>query len=285
MYLIKFIIHVVIEQQPYAPWLAPYAFSIIVVGFFFFLFKIFETAFAHYYNRPLFRYYLVYKKLTRDQKSILETEFVFYQMLSEKHKKQFEHRVANFINEKKFVERGGVAITERMKLLVAAIGCMLSFGRKNYLYALIDFVLIYPEEFYSSINEHYHKGEFNPREKALVLSWKDFENGYKIENDNLNVGIHEFTHAMQLEAKQAKDIDSVRFTKQFQKILKQLAKVDVREKLEKTRFFRMYAFTNQYEFMAVLAEYFIESPTELKSNFPEIYNYTKTILNFNFNDY
>lgn len=266
-------------------WLAPYAYAVVLIGFLLFLFRIFENWFADKYNRPLIRHYFTYKKLSPNQKQILESEFTFYKKLSPKFKRQFEHRVVSFINSKKFVGREGVEITDRMKVLIAAIGCMLSFGRKHYLYSLIEHILIYPDTFYSTANEDYHVGEFNPAGKALVLSWKVFEEGYKITNDNLNLGIHEFMHAMQLESKQSRDIDSTRFAKQFQNILKRLTTQEVKDKLDQTRYFREYAFTNQYEFMAVLAEYFIESPKEFNSHFPVLYDHTKKLLNFNFSGY
>ncbi len=274
-----------LETEPYAPWLAPYAYAIVLVGFFLFLFRIFENWYSAYFDRPLFRHYLVYKKLSFSQEEILQKSFAFYNKLSPNHKKQFNHRIAKFLSEKEFIGRDGLNVTETMKVLIAAVACMLSFGRKNYSYALINYILIYPDNFYSTINQNYHKGEFNPKEKVLVLSWKDFENGLKIGDDNLNVGIHEFMHAMQLESKAAKDIDSARFLKHFQSILKQLTKQEVREQLDRTRYFREYAFTNQYEFMAVLAEYFFESPENFKKNFPQIYNHTKKLLNFNFAGY
>lgn len=266
-------------------WLAPYAYTIVLLGFGFFLFRIFENWYSSAFDKPLFRHYLVYKKISKEQERILETEFHFYTLLSQKHKRQFKHRVATFISDKKFVGRENLELTDRMKTLIAAVGCMLSFGRKHYEYTLIDFVLIYPEEFYSTMNEAYHRGEFNPREKALVLSWKDFENGYRITDDNLNLGIHEFMHAMQLEARKGRDVDAARFTKQFQNILKRLTDQKVKDTLDETRYFRKYAFTNQYEFMAVLAEYFIESPTDFKDHFPQLYDHTKKLLNFNFPGY
>lgn len=268
-----------------ASWLAPYAYSIVLLGFAFALFRAFENWYAGRYNRPLFRHYFVYKKLHPEQLGVLEKEFLFYQKLSPKYKRQFEHRVASFIKDKKFIGREEMIVTERMKVLIASVGIMLSFGRKNYDYGLIDYILIYPDEFYSTLNNSHHKGEFNPREKALVLSWKDFEKGYRITDDNLNLGIHEFMHAMQLEAKKGNDIDSSRFSKQFQNILKQLTKQEVKNKLDETRYFREYAFTNQYEFMAVLAEYFIESPKDFKTHFPRLYNYTQTMLNFRYAGY
>ncbi len=266
-------------------WLAPYAYLIVLLGFGFFLFRVFENWYADRYDRPFFRHYWVYRKLKPAQLSVIENEFEFYSKLTKKERLQFQHRLSRFLAEKKFIARGEIVLTDRMKVLIGAVGCMVSFGRKNYEYDLIDYILIYPEEFFSNINDSYHKGEFNPRERALVLSWKHFEKGYKISNDKLNLGIHEFMHAMQLESKQSRDIDSNRFSKQFQNILKQLTDDEVRARLDETKFFRNYAFTNQYEFMAVLAEYFFEAPEELENQFPVIYEATQKLLNFRYAGY
>ncbi|PKA82345.1 hypothetical protein ATE92_0473 [Ulvibacter sp. MAR_2010_11] len=274
-----------LQPDENATWLAPYAYTIVLLGFAFFLFRVFENWYASFYDKPLYRHYFVYKRLSASQLKVLEEEFMFYRKLSPRHKKQFQHRLLWFLKNKKFVARENLEVTERMKVLVSAVGCMLAFGRKNYEYPLIEFILLYPKEFYSALNDSYHKGEFNPRERALVLSWKDFEEGYKITDDNLNLGIHEFMHAMQLEAIQSRDIDSSRFGKQFQKILQHLTTKEVKDKLDETKYFRAYAFTNQYEFMAVLTEYFIESPSEFKSHFPTLYDHTQKLLNFRFAGY
>lgn len=260
-------------------WLAPYALSIVLIGLLFFFFRIYENWYADNKDRPLYTNLFVFRKLTHSQIKILELHFSFYGKLTVKQKKQFQHRVSTFISEKNFVGREGLHVTEKMKTLIAAVGVMLSFGRKNYTYSLIDNILIFPNEFYSNNNEAFHKGEFNPKEKTLVFSWKDFEDGYSIEDDNINLGIHEFMHAMHIEAKVSNDIDASRFLKQFNEILKRLSNEELKKLLDETRFFRDYAFTNQYEFMAVLAEYFMESPAELKSTFPKVYNLVRTSLN------
>ncbi len=274
-----------LQTDENATWLAPYAYTIVLLGFCFFLFRVFENWYASKYDRPFYRHYFVFRKLSSHQTSVLKNEFDFYNLLTKKEKRQFQHRVAVFLKDKKFVGRGGLEITDRIKTLIAAVGCMLSFGRKNYDYHLINYIIVYPDEFFSKLNDSYHKGEFNPRERALVLSWKHFEEGYQISNDNLNLGIHEFMHAMQLESKNSADIDSTRFSKQFQNILQSLTQQEVKDKLDATRFFRDYAFTNQYEFMAVLAEYFFESPKDFESHFPDIYDSTKKMLNFRFAGY
>ncbi len=195
---------IILQSEPYAPWLAPYAYGIVLFGIAFFLYRVFENLFAVYFNKPLFRHYLVYKKLPASQVAILENNFDFYNKLSENHRKQFNHRIVQFLSEKKIIGREEILITEQMKILIAAVACMLSFGRRNYTYSLIEYILIYPAEFFSTTNQNYHKGEFNPKERVLVLSWKDFESGLKDGNDNLNVGIHEFMHAMQIEGQNEK---------------------------------------------------------------------------------
>lgn len=278
--MVKFLL-----QESETAWLAPYAYTIVLLGFAFFLFRVFENWYAGKFSKPLIRHYLSYRKLSYPRQLVLEKELRFYNQLSPKHKIQFQHRVATFIKEKNFVGRQGLEVTDRMKTLIAGIGCMLSFGRKNYLYSLIEHILLYPSEFYSTVNDAEHKGEFNPRERAMVLSWADFEKGYEIDNDNINLGIHEFMHAMQLEAKKSRDLDSNRFQTEFQNILKRLTHQEVKDTLDKTRFFRAYAFTNEFEFMAVLAEYFIESPEEFQSHFPQLFEHMRKLLNFRFAGY
>ena len=157
---------------------------------------------------------------------------------------------------------------------------MVTFGRKHYSYELVDQILVYPDVFYSNANDAYHKGEFNPMQRTIVFSWKDFEHGYQITDDNLNVGIHEFVHALQIGAIKSDDIDSLRLERVFQRILKRLTQQELKDKLDEVKYFRAYAFTNQYEFMAVMVEYFFESPEDFKTHFPELYNHVRTLLNY-----
>ncbi|MBE15356.1 MAG: hypothetical protein CL867_03845 [Cytophagaceae bacterium] len=266
-------------------WLAPYALAAVGFWLLFMIFRLIETWYANKQNRLLYRDILIFRKLSRKQKEHLSQNFSFYNQLDAKQKRRFEHRVARFIGVKEFVGREGLEVTQEMKLLIAAVGCMLTFGRKHYQYRLVDYILVYPEPFYSHMNDAYHKGEFNPMQKALVLSWKDFEQGYHITDDNLNLGIHEFMHALQLDARQSNDIDALRFERQFQKILHRLTDPSLKQRLDEVKYFRAYAFTNQYEFMAVLAEYFFESPADFRSNFPKVYEHTRTLLNFDFAHY
>lgn len=263
-------------------WLVFIGIGLTICWMLYIVFRIMETKYAQRTNKLLYRDMFLFRTLSRKQKEFLSKNFSFYTSLNQRQKRRFEHRVATFIKQKEFIGRDGFVVTQEVKLLIAAVGCMLTFGRKHYVYNLIENILIYPEPFYSAINETYHKGEFNPRQKALVLSWPDFEHGYRITDDNLNLGIHEFMHALQLDARHSTDLDALRFEKQFRLIFDRLKDKDLRDRLDEVKYFRAYAFTNQYEFMAVLAEYFFESPVDFKTHFPKVYAHTKVLLNFDF---
>ena len=83
-----------------------------------------------------------------------------------------------------------------------------------------------------------------------------------------------------------RDISSTIFSDSFKELTDLLTnKEQLRKALIKSKYFRQYAYTNQFEFLAVVIETFIESPEEFKSHFPEVYDKTKQMLNFDFAGY
>lgn len=224
--------------------------------------------------------------LTEAQISILENEFVFYQRLNQDDKIKFQKRVANYLHTLKFISREGFIITDQVTILILATLVMLTFGYKKVNLKSVESILVYPDTFYSTINNQYHKGEFNPKLKALVISWKDFLEGYKIENDNLNLGIHECIHAIHFNAIKYKGTNLEQFVNGLSALIEYVdTNADIKEKLITLPYIREYAFTNQFEFIAVLVETFIETPEHFKAHFPEIYKHIKVMLNFNFANY
>lgn len=262
-------------------------FAALVILFFYYAFKMFEMAYVMRNKKPFFvHFYLKLKKLTPKQQSILRLQFSFYNKLTSKQQLYFEHRVSSFITDKTFIGREGLIISDEVKILISATAVMLTFGFRDFYIALIDKIFVYPNAFYSRVNQEYHKGEFNPKLKALVLSWNDFRQGYNIGDDNLNLGIHEFTHAIHLNSMKEKDVSSTIFRDSFNELTNLLSNNDLlRKKLIASKYFRAYAFTNQFEFVAVLVEYFIETPKEFRNQFPRIYNKVKQMLHFNFAGY
>lgn len=247
----------------------------------------FEQRYAERHKRPFYVHrYLYKKKLSNIQKQILIRDVEFFNRLNSAQQRYFEHRVATFIRDKRFYGRKDFPITDEVQVLIASTAVMLTFGFKEYLIELLDNIVVYPSEFYSKINDSYHKGEFNPQFRTLVLSWEHFKEGFDISNDKVNLGIHEFTHAIHLNSLQSESISALIFNDGYEELLGLLSKDEnLRKQLVASRYFRDYAYTNQYEFLAVIFETFFEMPQEFQRQFPTIYTKTKQMLNFNFANY
>lgn len=262
-------------------------FAALAYLLFHYAFRMAEMAYVLKHKKPLYNhFYMFLKQLSEKQRTILQNHFTFYNNLSDKEKKYFEHRLALFIKDKDFIGRNGNSITDEMKVLISATAVMLTFGFRDFYIGIISKIVVYPSKFYSNTNKAYHRGEFNPKLKALVLSWEDFKAGFNIDNDNLNLGIHEFTHAIHINSIKERDVSSTIFSDSFKELTKLLSINQVlRDKLLNSDYFRKYAFTNQFEFIAVIIENFIETPKEFKLQFPEIYGKVRQMLNFNIAGY
>ncbi|MFD1063132.1 zinc-dependent peptidase [Winogradskyella litorisediminis] len=256
----------------------------IVVVFLYYSYKYIEQTYAEIKKKPFYiNSHLFLTDVSKSQKSILEGQFSFYQKLNRKQKLIFRHRLKRFIKSKTFHGRQSFEVTDEMIVLISATAIMLTFGFRHYLLPKFHSILIYPEAFFSEQNKQLHKGEVNPRLGIIAFSWADFKKGYDIENDNLNLGIHEIGHAIHLSSFKSSDISSQIFMDGFKELKSYLkSNESKRQQLIATKYFRTYAYTNEFEFFAVLLECFIETPEEFKSKFPVLYDSIKTMLNFNF---
>ncbi|MFD1615450.1 zinc-dependent peptidase [Gelatiniphilus marinus] len=258
-------------------------FAVLAYLLLYFAFRMTEMAYVIKHKKPLYNHFYFYlKKLDEQKKYILKNRFAFYKNLSKKEKKYFEHRVALFIKDKDFIGIGENVITDEMRVLISATAVMLTFGFRDFYIAVISKIVVYPKQFYSNTNKAYHRGEFNPKLKTLVISWEDFKAGFSDQSYNLNLGIHEFTHAIHINSIKQRDISSTIFSDTFKELTKLLSINEaLRDRLMASNYFRTYVFTDKFEFVAVIIENFIETPQEFKLQFPIVYAKVRQMLNFN----
>lgn len=243
--------------------------------------NVLESLSVYFFNKPLFvHFYLVKKRLPKTKKEFLEENIRFYQRLNNKQKQYFEHRVTKFIRNYDFIEKDGFEFTPEIKVLIASSYVKLTFGMRRYLTSTFNKIIVYPKAFYSTTTKMYHKGEFNPAYKAIVFSWEDFLLGDVILNDNLNLGIHEFTHALTFHGSKSKDVSARIFYKLFVEITNFMNDKENIGKIKASGYFREYGFTNKVEFTAVIMEHFFETPEDLKKKFPALYQKIRLMLNF-----
>jgi len=253
------------------------------------LFNFFEMAQVEYFVKRQFftDFYIRKRKLSETYKSILKNEFSFYNKLNLKQKQNFDHRVHYYINNWEFTGKD-IEVSKQMKAKVAATAAKLTLGFRDYKIDSIDKIIIYPNAYFSTINKRLHKGEFNMAYKALIFSWEDFEKGYAVEDDNLNLGVHECIHALHVSFLKSRKFSTSAaiFLDSYQELSADLdANKALKQKVLDSGYFRDYAFENQFEFISVLVENFIETPSEFQSQFPRIYKKVKQMLNFNFAGY
>ena len=128
-----------------------------------------------------------------------------YSMLNPSHKKYFEHRLATFMESYQFIGRGGYEVTDETKITIGAVYVMMTFGMRKYITNVFDKIVVYLSEFFSKAHGRNHKGEFNFRYRTIVFSWDDFLSGLAEKEDNLNLGVHEFTHVLSFHGKISND--------------------------------------------------------------------------------
>lgn len=240
-----------------------------------------DFAYTKIYGKPLVVYnHFHLRNLYAEDIRVLYHHSPFYNQLDAYKKRLFKHRLSVFMESKEFVGLNGFEVSRDVKVAVSSIAVMLSFGMRNYLIESVKKIIIYPGPYFSSVNQDYHLGEYNPFLKTLVLSWPDFVAGIGNESDNVNLGVHEFAHALYFGSIQSDDNSSLVFCQGIKKIDQLIKQTDFQKRLERSKYIRSYAFTNKFEFFAVCLEHFIESPVAFHEEFAELFEIIKKMMNF-----
>ena len=231
-----------------------------------------------YSNDFVQRQSLYFHKLNPAYRVPLQKYLTYYQRLDARNKDLFERRVQKFIHLKDFIPRGITEVTDEMKTLIAGSAIQITFGMPRIYFSHFKKILVYPDDYYSKINMHYHQGEVNMN-GIIVLSWRNFAYGYMDDNDARNLGLHEMAHALRLENGIMNneygfldDDDLMEWTKLCFKEIERMRNGT-------NHFFREYGATNSQEFFAVAVENFFERTSEFKQQRPELYAVLARLLN------
>lgn len=208
----------------------------------------------------------------------IEANFDYYRRLQPGFKIEFENKLIEFIDRKDFTPRQMKVVTEEMKVLISAAAVQLTFGLPDIYLQNFERILVYPDDYYSTIFKRYHRGEVNLGGGIIVLSWKSFVSGYADGTDGRNLGLHEMAHALKLE----NGIFNQEYNFLDEDVMKQwtvIAKNTILEIREGTEtFFRSYGGVSIDEFFAVAVENFFEKPVEFKQEHPNLYKFTVLLL-------
>jgi len=204
---------------------------------------------------------------------LLFEKVAYYRLLNDQEQRQFVSRLRYVRNNKRFVGRD-INVREEMEVVISASLVQLTFGLKQFDLEQFDDIHITPTKFYSGIIGQEVKGLTLNRGRIL-LSWADFQQGYLVHDDKINLGLHEWAHALRLDYFASLELE-ILFDDWHVSALHQLQLMHANEHED---LLRNYASTNIEEFWACAVETFFEAPLEFRASIPDLYAKMCLVLN------
>lgn len=191
-------------------------------------------------------------------------------------KQKFVNRVHHYILNKEF-HYIGLEPKEEIPVLTAASAVQVTFGLKNYLMQHFRNIYILADAYRMDNDEELYIGHVAP--EGIYLSWKHFLFGYSDNTDNINVAVHEMSHALLFNNYFAKYGVDQNFRANYEKFSTTTGPILADVITKRQSYLRNYALTNIHEFWAVSVEAFFENPASLKAHMPQLYEALCRVLN------
>jgi Mlc titration factor MtfA (ptsG expression regulator) len=221
-----------------------------------------------------------FSHLISDVHRILTEHNTYYRKLSKQGQQKFMSRVLHLLQSKKFVGYHDLQVTFEMRVLVLSAHVQLTYGFRRFSMSMFKRYILYPEQFYSKYFESDLKGLTG--QGFITLSWKDTLQGFQKEDDNLNLALHEMTHAMVINFHQHAQ-DDLSISRMFAEKDEHFEEkfIELNKSRHTEQYLRDYAFTNKNEFIAVCIEHFFETPREFHTRMPNLYRTICVLLKQN----
>jgi MtfA peptidase len=242
-------------------------------------------------------------------RTILRRRVPLYRQLPADLQQQLRRRILVFLAEKPFLGCGGLALTDEMRVTIAAQACLLRLNRPAEMFPELKRILVYPGAFVVDRVHAAPGGVLREERRALageswqqgqvILSWQDVLDGARVFDDGHNVVLHEFAHQLDQESGSANgaprlgsraaharwaDVMSREFAQLQARIRAREAAhararaewswsgaPDVPAAGEPPDLISDYGATNEAEFFAVVTEVFFEQAAALAARHPALF--------------
>jgi len=227
--------------------------------------------------------------------AILERDFARWRSLNDADRSRLRDELRFFIAERYWEGCGGLAITDEMKVLVAAQACLLLLHRPQDSFSNVSSILMYPSGYFAPTGpvsifgapRVTHGGTMPVLGQAhdrgpVILSWRHARDGAAAD-DGENLVYHEFAHKLDMmngpvdgtppmdTREQAREWREV-MSREFAALRESLLNSPQHPGLAGApSVLRPYALTNPAEFFAVATEVFFERPDALRAERPELH--------------
>jgi Mlc titration factor MtfA (ptsG expression regulator) len=198
---------------------------------------------------------------------------------------RLRERIQIFVGEKSFVGCDGLAVTDEMRVTIAAQACLLILKNRTDFFPKLREILVYPGAFVVDHVRHEPSGVLQEQRRVLsgeswsrgqvILSWEDVLEGAAVVDDGRNVVIHEFAHQLDQEKGYANGAPLLpsreRYQRWSQVLAREYARLSEEAAWQLPSLFNYYGATDPAEFFAVVSEVFFEQPRRMALEYPELY--------------
>lgn len=225
--------------------------------------------------------------LPENYREILQKHIAFYRNLDANEKKYFEQRVAYFLHTKQ-ITPVQCSIDDKIRIFIAASAVMPVFSFPDFTYRNIREVLVYPDSFdheYNFSTEQEKKRIAGmvgngPLNHMMILSKTDLLKAFDDTIDAENLAIHEFVHLIDMADGAVDGVPEVLMEKRYTiPWISEIHREMHRIKRHQSDIDN-YSLTNNAEFLAVVSEYFFDTPEKFMDRHPGLYDILKEIFKY-----
>ena len=216
--------------------------------------------------------------------ALLQKHVAIYHKLPQNLREELHGHINIFLDEKKFIGKGGVEITDEIRVVIAGNACLLLLNGGGRRFSGFTSILIYPDTYVAHQMNHdglvvsaapsRRVGESWMR-GPIVLSWEDTRSGSVDAKDGHNVVIHEFAHKLDEQSGHMNGLpvlsDDSHYKEWSVVLSAEYRALDERAKKRKNKVMDEYGTVSPAEFFAVATESFFEKPKQMKKRLPELY--------------
>lgn len=225
-------------------------------------------------------------------KRMLRRRYALYSRLSPADQRELEGHIHVFLAEKNLEGCGGLALTDEIKVTVAAQACLLLLHRQADYFPDLKSVLVYPTAFVRRAEEPISEGVVVEGEESLlgeswdygvvVLAWDSVCEGAADPADGWNVVYHEFAHQLDQEDGLTNGFPSLvptgswkrrrnRYAAWHQTFTAEFEALRHRVRRRHPTLLDEYGSEDPAEFFAVATESFFEQPRQMKKTHPGLF--------------
>ena len=230
--------------------------------------------------------------LDASHEAILQEHVSIYAKLPQPLREELHGHINIFLDEKKFIGKAGIEISDEIRLVVAGNACLLLLNGSHRRFGGFTSIIIYPDTYVA--HDLRHDGLVTTRRPStrlgeswirgpIVLSWADILAGSLNAEDGHNVVIHEFAHKLDEQSGHMNGLPVLRRESHYEQwgevLSEEFDALHQRAQKGKNKVLDEYGTVSPAEFFAVASESFFEKPAQMKKRLPGLYQQLKTFYN------